>query len=161
MNNRRLIGTAAAVALAACAAWLGIDLTGDPSSAPGSGTGDTSSAARSSVPSDGPSAAPEEGTCPLDTLPDQAETVVSDILAGGPFDHPAHDGKHFGNYERRLPREHNGYYREYTVDTPGLRHRGERRIITGGGTDGDPDVWYYTDDHYDSFCLIPDAEENR
>ncbi|MFC2592192.1 MAG: ribonuclease domain-containing protein, partial [Corynebacterium matruchotii] len=51
------------------------------------------------------------------------------------------------------------YYREYTVDTPGLNHRGKRRIVTGGGSETDPDVWLYTQDHYQSFCVIPDAEK--
>jgi ribonuclease T1 len=54
----------------------------------------------------------------------------------------------FFNREGRLPSRPRGYYREYTVDTPGLGHRGARRIVTGGEP---PDVWYYTDDHYDSF----------
>ena len=54
----------------------------------------------------------------------------------------------FGNREGHLPRESRGWYREYTVATPGLSHRGTRRIITGGNP---PQAWYYTDDHYDSF----------
>jgi ribonuclease len=45
------------------------------------------------------------------------------------------------------------------VETPGVGHRGARRIVVGGGSDTDPDVWYYTDDHYESFCEIPDAEK--
>ncbi|MEZ2188688.1 ribonuclease domain-containing protein [Corynebacterium sp. CCM 9204] len=162
MNNRRLLGTIAGAALVLGAAWFGIDLGGDsaPQSRPTYPT--TSSSTTPSSPAQAgtrsPSAALKQ-TCPLGTLPDQAEMVVSDILAGGPFNYPSHDGTHFGNYEQRLPRKNTSYYREYTVETPGLGHRGERRIITGGGTDRDPDVWYYTDDHYDSFCLIPDAEE--
>lgn len=54
----------------------------------------------------------------------------------------------FGNREGRLPRQPRGWYREYTVDTPGLQHRGTRRIVTGGAP---PSEWFYTDDHYDSF----------
>ena len=50
------------------------------------------------------------------------------------------------------------FYREYTVETPGLDHRGARRIVTGGGSETDPEVWTFTDDHYESFCEIPDAE---
>ena len=46
------------------------------------------------------------------------------------------------------PGKPRGYYREYTVRTPGLNHRGARRIVTGGDP---PREWYYTDDHYDSF----------
>ena len=50
--------------------------------------------------------------------------------------------------EQRLPQRPRGYYREYTVRTPDLGHRGARRIVTGGDP---PEVWYYTDDHYETF----------
>ncbi|MFC2597066.1 ribonuclease domain-containing protein, partial [Corynebacterium durum] len=96
---------------------------------------------------------------PLNSLPTEADEVAHDILAGGPFDHPDEDGSHFGNYQRILPRKNSNFYREYTVETPGVGHRGARRIVVGGGSDTDPDVWYYTDDHYESFCEIPDAEK--
>lgn len=98
-------------------------------------------------------------SCPLNSLPTEADEVAHDILAGGPFDHPDEDGSHFGNYQRILPRKNSNFYREYTVETPGIGHRGARRIVVGGGSDTDPDVWYYTDDHYESFCEIPDAEK--
>ena len=94
----------------------------------------------------------------MDSLPKQAHKQVEDILTGAPADDGDADGKHFGNYEKILPQEKNSYYREYTVKTPGLNHRGERRLVVGGGTKTDPDVWYYTDDHFESFCKIPDAE---
>ncbi|ARU46539.1 ribonuclease domain-containing protein [Corynebacterium silvaticum] len=105
-------------------------------------------------------AAPTSGlrSCTVDSLPKEAEKTINTILAGGPFPHPDNDGVRFGNYEGILPHQSRNYYREYTVDTPGLRHRGERRVITGGGSQRDPDTWYYTDDHYESFCEIPDAE---
>ncbi|AKE40962.1 guanyl-specific ribonuclease [Corynebacterium kutscheri] len=96
--------------------------------------------------------------CYVDTLPKEAEEVIDDILSGGPFEYPESDGKHFGNYEGLLPKEKSSYYREYTVESPGIRHRGERRIVVGGGSPTDPDTWYYTDDHFESFCSIPDAE---
>jgi len=51
-----------------------------------------------------------------------------------------------------LPDESRGYYREFTVETPGLDHRGARRIVTGGEIEQDPEHWYYTQDHYQSFC---------
>ena len=54
----------------------------------------------------------------------------------------------FGNYEGLLPQQPRGYYHEYTVETPGARTRGARRIITGGTP---PVAYYYTDDHYRSF----------
>ncbi|WP_305804560.1 ribonuclease domain-containing protein [Stenotrophomonas sp. YIM B06876] len=80
-------------------------------------------------------------------LPAQARAMIPVIQRGGPFAH-RQDGSVFGNREHRLPQRPRGYYREYTVDTPGLGHRGARRIITGGEP---PDVWFYSDDHYESF----------
>ncbi|AFH52460.1 Guanyl-specific ribonuclease Sa3 [Corynebacterium pseudotuberculosis 267] len=105
-------------------------------------------------------AAPSSGlsSCTVDSLPKEAKKTISTILSGGPFPYPDNDGVRFGNYEGILPRQSRNYYREYTVDTPGLHHRGERRLITGGGSQRDPDTWYYTNDHYESFCEIPDAE---
>ena len=82
-----------------------------------------------------------------DFLPPEARDSIALIQRGGPFPHQQ-DGGVFGNRERRLPRQPRGWYREYTVDTPGLGHRGARRIVTGGAP---PAQWYYTDDHYDSF----------
>lgn len=81
------------------------------------------------------------------SLPPQARAMVQRIAAGGPFEH-RQDGAVFGNYEGSLPKEPRGYYHEYTVETPGARNRGARRIVTGGTP---PTVWYYTDDHYRSF----------
>jgi guanyl-specific ribonuclease Sa len=80
-------------------------------------------------------------------LPAEARPVIARILAGGPHPHPQ-DGSTFGNREGLLPDRPRGHYREYTVPTPGLGHRGMRRIVTGGTPPAD---WYYTDDHYDSF----------
>lgn len=80
-------------------------------------------------------------------LPPEARETLALIQREGPFPH-RQDGSVFGNRERRLPRKPRGWYREYTVETPGLRHRGARRIVTGGTP---PREWYYTDDHYDSF----------
>ena len=64
------------------------------------------------------------------------------------------DGIVFQNRERRLPEQPRGYYREYTVPTPGLKHRGARRIVCGGERPAKPDACYYTEDHYTSFRLI-------
>lgn len=80
-------------------------------------------------------------------LPAEARQTIALIQRGGPFPH-RQDGSTFGNREQQLPQRPRGYYREYTVDTPGARTRGTRRIVTGG----DPaEAWYYTDDHYASF----------
>ncbi|MDO4710309.1 MAG: ribonuclease domain-containing protein [Pseudomonadota bacterium] len=80
-------------------------------------------------------------------LPAEAWRTVALIQRGGPYPY-RQDGTVFGNREQLLPGKPRGYYREYTVETPGLRHRGARRIVTGGQP---PDVWYYSDDHYQSF----------
>ena len=82
-----------------------------------------------------------------DFLPREAHDTIAMIQRGGPFPH-RQDGGTFGNREGRLPRKPRGWYREYTVETPGLPHRGARRIVTGGDP---PREWYYSDDHYDSF----------
>ena len=81
----------------------------------------------------------------------QIDNTIALIQQGGPYPYPAKDGTTFYNREGRLPTQSSGYYREYTVETPGLDHRGARRIVAGGGAT-DPEVWYYTDDHYESFC---------
>lgn len=80
-------------------------------------------------------------------LPNEAHDVLRRIAAGGPFEH-RQDGSTFQNRERRLPPQPRGYYREYTVETPGSGDRGARRIVTGGDP---PAEYYYSDDHYRSF----------
>jgi ribonuclease T1 len=74
------------------------------------------------------------------------------IKQGGPFPYPK-DGAVFGNYEKILPIQKRGYYREYTVRTPGANNRGARRIIAGGkpAISGE---YYYTADHYATFRRI-------
>lgn len=80
-------------------------------------------------------------------LPREAQVTLQRIERGGP--HPyRQDGDNFQNRERRLSPRPRGYYREYTVDTPGSRDRGARRIIAGGDP---PAEYFYTDDHYRSF----------
>lgn len=88
------------------------------------------------------------------SLPPEARETIALVHDGGPFPYPDNDDQHFGNYEGVLPDETLGYYREYTVDTPGVRHRGPCRVVTGGGADGTVDEWFYTDDHYETFCEI-------
>ena len=82
--------------------------------------------------------------------------MIGLIGRGGPFRY-SQDGAVFGNRERILPRQPRGYYREYTVDTPGVNHRGARRIVTGGTPLTSPPDWYYTGDHYASFCIVTGA----
>ena len=75
-------------------------------------------------------------------LPHEARQALQQIKAGGPFSYP-NDGRTFNNREARLPKRERGYYREYTVPTPGARDRGARRIVAGRGGE-----FYYTEDHY-------------
>jgi ribonuclease T1 len=80
-------------------------------------------------------------------LPAQAHDTLALITRSGPFPH-RQDGAVFQNRERLLPAQPRGYYREYTVRTPGERTRGARRIVTGGDP---PREFWYTADHYASF----------
>jgi ribonuclease T1 len=89
----------------------------------------------------------------VNDLPVEARQTYQLIHAGGPFPF-SKDGVIFGNRERQLPSHARGYYREYTVVTPGSRDRGARRIVCGGQQPAAPDVCYYTQDHYASFRRI-------
>lgn len=93
------------------------------------------------------------GAVSLASLPPQARDTHALILAGGPFPYQK-DGTVFQNRERLLPRHPRGYYREYTVKTPGARNRGARRIVCGGEPPTRPEACYYTADHYASFQRI-------
>jgi ribonuclease T1 len=86
-------------------------------------------------------------------LPAEARAVDRAIRSGGPFAYPK-DGIVFANRERLLPAERRGYYREYTVATPGARDRGARRIVCGGTQPAAPLACYYSNDHYASFRRI-------
>jgi ribonuclease T1 len=81
-------------------------------------------------------------------LPKEARETLALIRAGGPFPYPQ-DGKAFNNREKLLPSRERGYYREYTVKTPGARDRGARRIVAGKGGE-----YYYSADHYRTFGRI-------
>lgn len=91
-------------------------------------------------------------TIALAELPKQGVQTYQQIQKGGPFEYEK-DGTVFGNRERLLPAKTRGYYREYTVPTPGLSHRGKRRIVCGGPP-RTPEHCYYTADHYASFRRI-------
>ena len=144
-------------ALLLFAAWLLWPRTVSPppvnetprATAPATGPGNPSALA------DTPTASPVD-TLPA-FLPDEARDTIALIRRGGPFPHPQ-DGSTFQNREGLLPANPRGWYREYTVETPGLSHRGARRIVTGGDP---PEAWYYTDDHYDSFraFTVPATEQ--
>lgn len=82
---------------------------------------------------------------PAARLPADAQATLRLINAGGPFPY-RQDGVVFANREGRLPAEPSGYYREYTVPTPGSPDRGARRIVVGKNGEH-----FYTADHYRSF----------
>lgn len=96
-------------------------------------------------------------TVPVRELPAEGRETLALIKQGGPFPYKRKDGSTFGNFEKRLPIQPRGYYREYTVPTPGVKHRGPRRIVAGRGSCGDvrcSGEYYYTADHYQSFRRI-------
>lgn len=129
-------GLLAAVAVAALV--LGLSRGGGDAGSPGQAATRTSAV---SVP-------PGMSTVRAGQLPPEAQQTLRLIDAGGPFPY-RQDGTVFGNREGRLPKQKNGYYREYTVDTPGSADRGARRIIAGS-----PGERYYTSDHYATFRVI-------
>jgi ribonuclease T1 len=93
---------------------------------------------------------PSDGlaTIALAKLPPEARETIRLIQRGGPFPY-RQDGVTFQNREGRLPKRPSGYYKEYTVITPGSPDRGARRVISGEGGE-----LYYTDDHYDTFKRV-------
>lgn len=93
-------------------------------------------------------AAAEIAAIGLADLPSEARTTLQLIKQNGPYPY-SRDGLVFKNFEQRLPKQARGYYREYTVPTPGLRHRGARRIVCGILPE-----CYYSGDHYRTFKRI-------
>lgn len=100
----------------------------------------------------GPQTTEAMATIGVAELPRQGQETYRLIREGGPFPYDK-DGSVFGNRERLLPAEKRGYYREYTVKTPGSRDRGARRLVCGGKPRA-PDACYYTSDHYASFKRV-------
>ncbi|WP_087871713.1 ribonuclease domain-containing protein [Arthrobacter globiformis] len=85
-------------------------------------------------------------------LPAEGRRTLALIRQGGPYPY-TRDGVTFGNFERILPRKASGYYKEYTVPTPGESDRGARRIVAGQAGDK-----YYTADHYETFKFIAEGK---
>lgn len=85
---------------------------------------------------------------PASSLPPEARETLALFARGGPYPY-SRDGAVFSNFERLLPRKPGGYYKEFTVRTPGESDRGARRIVVGESGDK-----YYTPDHYESFFHI-------
>jgi ribonuclease T1 len=129
--------------LALIAALRLADEPGPTTAAPSAGA-----SATTAVASTGRTAPPGMASVDLGALPPEAAAVIDLIDAGGPFPF-AQDGATFENREGLLPTRPRGYYREYTVPTPGSEDRGARRVVT----DRDGEM-YWTADHYDSFAWI-------
>lgn len=84
----------------------------------------------------------------VSALPLEGQETLHLIKRDGPFPYPR-DGVIFSNFEKRLPKRQRGYYREFTVKTPGARNRGARRIVCGQLVE-----CYYSADHYQTFRRI-------
>lgn len=163
-TRNRVLAVLVLVLVLAAAWWLrGGPAPEEAGTAPAAGTSlepRTSPSAPPASPSETttqagtPSEADGIPACDSGALPPELAGVVDDILAGGPYDHPRNDGVRFQNREGILPDEAPSYYREFTVETPGVDHRGARRVVTGGELETDPERWYYTADHYESFCAF-------
>lgn len=116
-----------------------------------SGAGTASAVKTNAVPSDAPPATANPSGLPemkASDLPAEARQTLALIARGGPYPYSRDDAT-FGNFERILPRKSSGYYKEYTVRTPGESDRGARRIVAGQAGEK-----YYTPDHYNSFTFI-------
>jgi len=114
------------------------------------GTGATAAASLPAAAAARPTTDPTSGlaTIAASDLPPEAAPVLAAIASGGPFGY-SQDGVVFSNREGILPKRSSGYYREYTVPTPGSPDRGARRIVTGVAGEA-----YYTADHYASFRRV-------
>ncbi len=156
-SSRRLPAwVVVALVLAALALVWGLTRSaGDPGAGPTAAVPTGTSTAVRSTGGGTPTgrATPVSGlpTVAESALPEEADTTLALIRAGGPFPYEE-DGGVFGNRERILPRQRSGYYREYTVETPGEGDRGPRRIIGGAGGD-----LYWTTDHYASFRQVQEG----
>lgn len=145
------------VVLLLVAVLVGLLQSGRPDAgAPATTVSASSPRATTTRPSTGPTRStgaqdPRSGlrVVALAELPREARATVALIDAGGPFPY-AKDGVTFGNNERLLPAHPRGWYREYTVRTPGEQDRGARRIVTGD----DDRLVFYTADHYGSFVQV-------
>jgi ribonuclease T1 len=137
-------------ALFLCGALLQASWAQPPSATPAAAVAPPAAAPALLARGESPRAEPGAGSkeIAVAALPPEARTTLKLIRAGGPFPFER-DGIVFGNRERLLPQRARGYYREYTVKTPGERTRGARRIVAGEGGE-----LYYTDDHYASFRRI-------
>lgn len=155
--NPRVRVTAALVGLLVLVfvGWLVTDAASpepEPAPAPTSSTRGESAPASTEDRTLGPRDGGADTTpVALSALPPEAARTYALIESDGPYPHPQ-DGRAFGNREGLLPPRPDGYYREFTVATPGEGDRGARRLVAGR----DGDVWW-TADHYESFTPVDPA----
>jgi ribonuclease T1 len=125
--------------------WFVKDTTASDPAPPSSSSAPSSGAQAGAVPG----SASGMDVQALSKLPAEAAKTWKLIEANGPFPYPRNDGVTFQNREKRLPAKNSGYYKEYTVPTPGSQDRGARRFVTGS----EKEV-FYTGDHYSSFVVV-------
>lgn len=127
--------------------------TGKTSSAkPTPATSGSSASAAASRKTDAPANPSKLPVIKASQLPKEGQQTLALIGKGGPYPYDR-DGINFGNFEGVLPKQPGGYYREFTVPTPGASNRGAKRIIVGNGGEK-----YYTEDHYASFSFIQEDQ---
>ena len=151
LGSRQVLLGLLAVALVVLG-WVVVRAAQGPSAPAGSSARDASATGPSVSGTAGSGATDPVSGLPWvaeSALPPQAKETLALIRAGGPFPYPRSDNRTFDNRERLLPPHTSGYYREFTVVTPGSDDRGARRIITGSSGER-----YWTDDHYASFSRI-------
>ncbi|MCX6401183.1 MAG: ribonuclease [Propionibacteriales bacterium] len=150
-RTTRILSTAGTVLLLLLLWWVQSQGEDDPSAQDRSSPTASSTPTPSEQPPKHLPARDDDGFryVSVDQLPPEAAATLELIDEGGPYPHPGKDGSTFGNFEGVLPDRQRGYYAEYTVETPGLSHRGARRIIAGDGGE-----FYWTGDHYESFERI-------
>jgi ribonuclease T1 len=152
-GQRTIAGLVAALLAAALGWWLGTATTDESAPAATATVTVTVTVARAESPAEpapGTATDPASGLAwiAVAALPAEGRETIELIAAGGPFPYER-DGVVFQNREGILPDESRGYYREYTVPTPGSDDRGARRIVRGSGGE-----LYYTEDHYESFRRV-------
>lgn len=153
MQRTALIAGLVVILVLAFVQWLA--RPGEPSVLPSSSN---ATATRISSPAISSTPSARSGLPLCAGLPAEVADAVVAVRNDGPYLRPRDDGGIFGNRERLLPGKPRGYYREYTVRAPRERFPGPRRLITGGQPrlGAEPVEWFYTADHYGSFCeLVP------
>lgn len=158
-RSQRSMGSIVVTILVALALWYfngGLDNLGNQTSEPSQSAAQTQQSSQSGGLVEANSNSQVSDTnapvgmplIAIGELPPEARDTINLIWSDGPYPFDKDDTT-FQNREGFLPDEARGYYREYTVITPGLNHRGARRIVAGA--EGE---LYYTSDHYESFSWV-------